>query len=269
MILIDVRKGLLGSEGPFTLTARVHIEKHAIAVFCGPSGAGKTTLLRLLAGLDRPDEGAIRVGSETWFDSQTKVHLPPQKRSIGFVFQGYVLFPNMTVRRNLEYAAASRNDPFIETLLKMMGLEELQERLPDRLSGGQQQRVALARALVRRPRLLLLDEPLSALDQEMRERLQDQILLLHKELDLTTLLVSHDPTEIRRLATEVLSIVRGTVTPLAPVPRDPWCLGRPPGAVLSGKVVQVRREPSAWSVLVEAGLHLVEATLRDEDLQRD
>ncbi|MFH0996125.1 MAG: ATP-binding cassette domain-containing protein [Pseudomonadota bacterium] len=250
------------------MRARITIEKNEIAVLSGASGAGKTTLLRLLAGLDQPDEGFIKVDGATWSDTDARIHLSPQKRNTGFVFQNYALFPTMSVRGNLKYAASDRNDPGIEKLLKMVGLEELQDRYPERLSGGQQQRVALARALVRRPKLLLLDEPLSALDPAMREKIQDEILLLHKELDLTILLVSHDPNEIRRLATKVLRIDRGIVRTLEPWPE---CLkrgGESPGSVISGRIVKMRRIVAAWSVLIEAGSDLVETIIRDEDLKK-
>ncbi|MBI5591735.1 MAG: ATP-binding cassette domain-containing protein [Deltaproteobacteria bacterium] len=266
MIELDFKKNLLGSEGPFELSAQITIERKEIAVLSGASGAGKTTMLRLLAGLDQPDEGFIKVEGATWFDRDARIHMSPQKRSTGFVFQNYALFPTMTVRRNLEYAASDRNDPDIDKLMKMVGLEELQNRYPERLSGGQQQRVALARALVRRPKILLLDEPLSALDPAMREKLQDEILLLHKALDLTILLVSHDANEIKRLATKILLIDRGSVKALETWPEDPEYWGAFPGSVISGRIVKMRRIPSAWSMLIEAGSDLVETIIRDEDL---
>ncbi len=172
----------------------------------------------------------------------------------------------MTVRGNLEYASPVRNDPRIEKLLSIVELEELQGRYPQNLSGGQQQRVALARALVRRPKILLLDEPLSALDMAMREKLQKEILILREELDLTVLLVSHDPSEIRRLSTRVLQIDRGTVKPLEASFVNRTGDGVP---IVPGKIVRMRRTSSAWSALIEVGSELVETTIRDEDLQDD
>ncbi len=216
MIELDIGKKLLGAEGNFQLSVRATIEKNEIVVLSGASGAGKTTLLRLIAGLDQPDEGQITVAGTTWFDKRVRVHLPPQQRSIGFVFQSYALFPTMSVRKNLEYASARRNDPEIERLLKLVDLEALQDRYPDKLSGGQQQRVALARALVRHPKILLLDEPLSALDQAMREKLQFELLMLHEELDLTIFLVSHDAKEVKRLATKILLFEKGAAKVMVP-----------------------------------------------------
>jgi molybdate transport system ATP-binding protein len=211
LIEFDVRKRLIGSRGPFELNVRLSIPTYELTVLCGVSGAGKTTILRMLAGLDHPTDGRIEVNGQTWFDSARRICVPPQKRSIGFVFQDYALFPCMTVRRNLEFAAGRRDDPRVGTLLKLTELEELQNRYPDELSGGQQQRVALARALMRKPKLLLLDEPLSALDAEMREKLQDEIVGLHREMELTTILVSHDRSEICHLADRVLMIEDGRV----------------------------------------------------------
>ncbi|MFH1115977.1 MAG: ATP-binding cassette domain-containing protein, partial [Pseudomonadota bacterium] len=154
-------------------------------------------------------------------------------------FQNYALFPAMTVRRNLEFAAGRRNGTRVGMLLKMAELEKLQDRYPEELSGGQQQRVALARALMRKPKILILDEPLSALDAEMREKLQDEILRLHRELGLTTLLVSHDRAEICRLADRVFTIKDGRVAfegrPFHAFQDD---LSRAP-ATMKGRVVDI------------------------------
>lgn len=211
MIKVNLCKRLMGSSGPFELQAAFTIPERRLTVLHGESGAGKTTVLRMLAGLDNPDEGFIEVGTETWFNLKKRVCVPPQKRTIGLVFQNYALFPTMTVRRNLEFAAGHRKDPAIDMLLEMVELQELQDRYPEEMSGGQQQRVAIARALVRRPKILLLDEPLSALDEKMRNKLQDKILLLHRELGLTTVLVSHDRSEILRMADYAISLGDGQV----------------------------------------------------------
>lgn len=212
LVKLEVKKHLMGAKGPFELRAGLFVPKGELAVLYGVSGAGKTTLLRMLAGLERPDTGRILVDGEEWFDSEKNLCVPPQKRSVGLVFQNYSLFPSMTVRRNLEFAAGRRKDPRVDILLEMVELQELQHAYPETLSGGQQQRVALARALIRRPKILLLDEPLSALDEAMRKKLQEEILRLHRELDLTTILVSHDRSEILRLANQVIVLHKGRVT---------------------------------------------------------
>jgi molybdate transport system ATP-binding protein len=249
---VDVRKHLIGSEGPFDLSLRFTVAKGGLAVLYGVSGAGKTTLLRMLAGLERPDDGHIEVDGETWFHADKKIHLPPQKRSIGLVFQNYALFPSMTVRRNLEFAAGRRRDPRVEMLLEMVELEELQHRYPEELSGGQQQRVALARALIRRPKILLLDEPLSALGNAMREKLQDGIVRMHHELGLTTILVSHDRSEIFRLADRVIVIQGGRVT-LEGSPSEAFeALRINRGGLLRGEVVDLIHENGSVEVVVEA-----------------
>lgn len=178
----------------------------------GKSGAGKTSILRMLAGLMRPDAGRIVVGEEVWFDQAKGIHWRPQKRSVGFLFQDYALFPNMTVKENLEFALLKgQSQGIIAELMELIELGELQDRRPETLSGGQQQRVALARALVQRPRLLLLDEPLSALDLDMREKLQRYLRKVHLEYGLTTILVSHDQQEIQRLSDEVYEVEQGRI----------------------------------------------------------
>ncbi len=212
MIKIKISKKLLTARGEMTLRIDEAFEQHDFVALFGKSGAGKTTTLRILAGLTKPDSGLIRVNDETWFDSKNGVNLPPRRRSIGFVFQDYALFPNMTVRQNLDYALArGEKRAIVEELLRMVDLQQLAERNPQTLSGGQQQRAAFARALVRRPKILLLDEPLSALDDEMRRKLQNDILALHKRFEMTTILVSHDLGEIFKLCCRVLVIDEGKI----------------------------------------------------------
>jgi molybdate transport system ATP-binding protein len=179
----------------------------------GPSGAGKTTPLRILAGLTTADSGFIEVEGETWLDTSRGINLPTRRRSIGFVFQDFALFPNLTVRQQLEFALPDpKNKAIVAELLSLMELEELHHLRPANLSGGQQQRVALARAIARRPGLLLLDEPLAALDDEMRNKLQDYILMAHRHYQLTTLLVSHHLPEVIRLANEAIILENGKIT---------------------------------------------------------
>jgi molybdate transport system ATP-binding protein len=208
-----VGKRLHSAEGEIELDVNVTLAEGEFVTVFGQSGAGKTTLLRMLAGLTIPDRGRIAIGNEVWFDSARRIDLPPQRREIGLVFQDYALFPNMTVRENLTFALAAKNEHSrVDELIEMMQLGALQQRLPTTLSGGQKQRVALARALIRRPRLLLLDEPFSALDAETRIRLQDEILRLHRSLGLTTLIVSHDLGEVYKLSDRVLLIERGSIS---------------------------------------------------------
>ena len=212
MIELALSKQLQSGEGSFLLDVALQVEEGEFLALFGRSGAGKTTLLRCLAGLATPDAGHIRVSGEHWLDSQRNINLPPQRRRVGFVFQDYALFPNMSVRGNLEFAQPPRaGKRRVNELVEMMELGELQQRKPATLSGGQQQRVALARALASEPRLLLLDEPLSALDQQTRARLQDEILRLQRHFGLTTLLVSHDVGEVYKLSNRVAVIENGRV----------------------------------------------------------
>ncbi|MGD9968936.1 MAG: ABC transporter ATP-binding protein [Sulfuricurvum sp.] len=212
MIFIDIKKRLLSAEGPLEAHFNLSVESGEFMTLFGPSGAGKTTLLRMIAGLETPLEGRIEVEGEVWFDSAQKINLPPQKRSIGFVFQDYALFPTMSVRDNLLYAAETgEQKKFIDDLIELVELKALENRLPATLSGGQKQRVALARALVRRPKILLLDEPLSALDPAMRQKLQNELASIHQRFEITTLLVSHDIAETVKLSHRLASIESGKV----------------------------------------------------------
>jgi molybdate transport system ATP-binding protein len=172
----------------------------------GLSGSGKTTLLRILAGLEEA-RGTIKIDDEIWLDD--KYNLPVQKRKIGFVFQDYALFQNMTVIENLLYV--SKDKKLANQLLEITELSELKNRLPNTLSGGQKQRVSLCRAMMNKPKLLLMDEPLSALDPNMRTKLQSEILQLHKEFNTTTIMVSHDPSEIYRLSKRVIVLKNGKI----------------------------------------------------------
>jgi molybdate transport system ATP-binding protein len=196
----------------FQLEVDFQLHPGELLALTGPSGSGKTTVLRILAGLENRANGQLIFQGEVWQDSSKRIFLPPQQRSIGVVFQDYALFPNMNVAQNLRFALPKSADAtLIEELLEVMDLQDLRNALPFELSGGQQQRVALARALVRRPKLLLLDEPLSALDTRMREHLQTYILELHQRYALTTLLISHHPEEIQRLADRVLMMEKGRI----------------------------------------------------------
>jgi len=211
MIRLNLKKTLLGSLGKFVLEIDFTIQENEFIAIYGKSGSGKTTILRMIAGLEKPEEGFITFKDIVYFDSKKKIHLPPQKRNVGFVFQNYALFPNMTVLENLEYAAENHRKKQIEELLELLDLYQLKDRYPNALSGGQQQRVALARALVRNPKILLLDEPLSALDPFTRTRLQEEIRKIHKYYQLTTILVSHDKPEVFKLSDRVLILEDGKI----------------------------------------------------------
>lgn len=206
MIDINIIKRLQGSAGEMNLDVNMCIKEHEFVAIAGESGSGKTSLLRILAGLEKA-EGKIDVLGVSWLDEKNT--LATQKRGIGFVFQDYALFENMNVLDNLLYV--EKDKKLASHLLELTGLGELAKRLPNSLSGGQKQRVSLCRAFMKRPKLLLMDEPLSALDPSMRTKLQHDILVLHKEFATTTIMVSHDPSEIYRLASRVIVLKQGQV----------------------------------------------------------
>jgi molybdate transport system ATP-binding protein len=210
-IYIDVRKEMTTTEGKNMLNIRREISGGDFICLVGHSGSGKTTLLRILSGLLTPDEGVIRVGGTTWFDSTARINLKPQQRSIAYMFQDLALFPNMTVAQNIGYAQRAHNPTHINELLDIFGMKGLATQKPGKLSGGQKQRVALARALASSPQILLLDEPLSSIDQEMREALQSEILKAHEYLNSTSIMVTHDLPEARRMANEIIKIKNGLI----------------------------------------------------------
>ncbi len=212
MIELSIYKKLLFSTGELPLQANFNIDKGTFVTLYGKSGAGKTSVLRMLAGLMSPEKGKIIINGTTWFNSDKNINLVPQKRKAGFVFQDFALFPNMNVRENLEFALnKGESQNIINDLIEINELGDLQHRKPDTLSGGQKQRVALARAMVQMPELLLLDEPLSSLDIEIRKKLQQYILKVHREFKLTTILVSHDISEIIKMSDKVLEIDQGKI----------------------------------------------------------
>ena len=210
MLHIDIKKRLFGSEGEFTLRVKQDVNRGDFIVIMGESGSGKTTLLRIVAGLERA-EGEIFVDDTVWLKGRFSLAI--QKRNVGFVFQDYALFDNMSVKENLLFV--NPNDSLAQRLMEMTGIAGLSSRNVRRLSGGQKQRVALARALMRRPKLLLMDEPFSALDPRMRKDLREKIRRLHEEFGTTTLMVSHDIIEAKHLADSVWFVDK-RVEPVSP-----------------------------------------------------
>jgi molybdate transport system ATP-binding protein len=190
-------------------------------VLFGPSGSGKTTLLRCVAGLARPDRGRIAVGGETWFDAERRVDLAPQRRSIGYLPQGFALFPHLDVRASIGYGidtgGRAERAARIAQLVRLLHLDGLERRRPGELSGGQQQRVALARALARRPRLLLLDEPLGALDAPTRETLRGELRRMLVASGVPAIVVTHDRTEALVLGDEVAIMADGAMLQVGPI----------------------------------------------------
>jgi molybdate transport system ATP-binding protein len=221
----------------FRLELALEVGAEAVALV-GPSGAGKTTVLRVLAGLLRPDRGRVAFGEEVWLDTAHGVDLPPEERSVGYVFQDYALFPHLSVERNVGFGGRRR----VAELLERFGIAHLARARPGQISGGERQRVALARALARDPRVLLLDEPLAALDAHTRTAVRGELQGLLRELDLPTLLVTHDFEDAAALAGRV-GVIRagrllqtGVPTELVESPADPFVAELTGGNLLPGRV---------------------------------
>jgi len=204
----------LRQRNPILLDAEIRCGSGELVALVGPSGSGKTTILRAIAGLVKPSEGVIRCNGSLWLDTERGKALPPQRRRVGLVFQEYALFPHLSVYKHLtlamgDIAAAARAEK-ARRLLEQVHLAGLEDRRPHQLSGGQRQRVAVARALAREPRVLLLDEPFSAVDQMTRRRLQRELGAIRERLDVPILLVTHDLDEASALADQMVILHDGT-----------------------------------------------------------
>lgn len=268
VIDIRVRKRMLTANGPMDLAVDTTVETGKFVALFGDSGAGKTTLLRMLAGLTDPDEGQIRFGQIIWFDSEKKINVPPQQRNISLMFQDYALFPNMTVEGNIAFAQPEPNMNEVEELLRLLGLAELRKRKPSGLSGGQKQRVALARALARKPQLLLLDEPLSSLDAEMRILLQDEIEKVHRHWGITTVMVTHDLNEVFRLASHVIYLENGIIKRLG-TPESVFSDTSISGKVqITGQIARIERQDVINIVtVIVGGNQIIKVIAFDSDLE--
>jgi molybdate transport system ATP-binding protein len=265
MICCSIYKTLQTLQGNIDLDVFFEIEQGPLVTLFGASGAGKTTILRILAGLISAEKGRINFEDESWFDTKAKINLPPQKRRVGFVFQDYALFPNMTVKENLQYALEKgESNSIIEELMHVMDLEQLQKRKSDTLSGGQKQRVALARALVRKPKLLLLDEPLSALDSEMRLKLQDHILKLHKQFNLTTILVSHDFAEIYKMSDKIFMLESGKITKQGPI-SEILLYQKTGDFQFIGEVINIEKHNMLYVVALRLGDNIIKSIVSETE----
>ncbi len=206
-----------------------------ILVLIGPSGGGKTTIVRMIAGLEKPDEGRIACHGATWFDSQRGIRLPPRRRHLGYVFQEYTLFPHLTLWGNAAFAAPEKRE--VEALMELFGIAHLRNRMPHGVSGGERQRCAICQALARRPQALLLDEPFSALDAATRRTLREALKSLRQIRSFPIVYVTHDIGEALSLADEMLQIVEGRLD-------GRWlermASGRPAPGGLSGAARQPR-----------------------------
>jgi len=269
MIEISLHKKLKSSSGDMILDVKLNIAKEKLVTLYGKSGAGKTSFLKIIAGLLNPDRGFIKVDDNIWLDTDKDLNLRPQKRNIGFVFQEYALFPNMTVKENLIFAMAKdQNKKIIQELIDIVDLGDLQNRKPNTLSGGQKQRVALARALVQKPQILMLDEPLSALDQEMRNKLQQYILEVHKEYKLTTILISHDISEIIKMSDYLIEIDHGKIIDQG-LPMEIFTNNKVNAKFqFTGEVINMVKQDFIFIITVLIGKDLVKVVADDNEAKR-
>ena len=256
---VDIRKRL----GSFTLDVAFTAE-NGVTSLLGASGCGKSMTLKCIAGIEKPDEGRIELDGRVLFDSEQRINLPPQKRRVGYLFQNYALFPNMTVRQNVlcglnREKDRARKQERLRDILRMMRLEGLEQRKPAQLSGGQQQRVALARILVNDPQILLLDEPFSALDGHLRDSLKVEMRDLLERFGREVLMVTHDRSEAYNMSRAIAVMDRGrllTVKPTKALFADP---GSVQAAILTGckniaaarRIDEHRAEVPAWGVTLE------------------
>lgn len=217
-IAVDIRKTFASAERRFTLDVAFNATTQRVVLF-GPSGAGKSLTLQAIAGLLRPDEGTIALHGNALFDSARHVDLKPQARQIAYLFQDYALFPHLNVRQNIGFGLqrgwlnprARHSSAQVDYWLDALELRNVASNYPAQLSGGQKQRVALARALVARPQLLLLDEPFSALDSNLRQRMRAELSDLQTRLDIPMVLITHDPDDVAAFGDQVVQISDGRV----------------------------------------------------------
>lgn len=219
--MLDVN--LQKQQGAFFVNARFHTREAGVTALFGESGAGKTSIVNMVAGLSRPDWGRILISDCCCFDSDKKIHLPPEKRRIGYVFQEARLFPHLSVRSNLTYGMGlvPQKDRYValDQVVALLDIEDLLERRPARLSGGEKQRVAIGRALLCSPRLLLMDEPLASLDQARKTEVLPFIRTLSDTFKIPILYVSHQMDEILSLADRLIRVEKGAVASCTPVAR--------------------------------------------------
>ena len=268
MIEIDIIKPLYTADGIINLKVNKKINKGDFLTLFGKSGSGKTTLLRILAGLETPKSGKIVVDGETWFDSSKKINLSPQKRNVGFVFQDYALFPNMSVRKNLEFALKKKNEiKKVDEILKIMEIENLSNMKPELLSGGQKQRVAFARTLMTNPKMLLLDEPLSALDTTLRLKLQDELSLIHQKFNITSILVSHDISEVFKLSNRVFKINLGEIQQDG-TPNEVFSNQNISGKFkIIGEVLSIKKSDILYIIEILSNNEVVKATAVEDEIK--
>jgi molybdate transport system ATP-binding protein len=263
-ILVDIKKQLWSGQRGFSLDVAFSSDQDVVVLF-GPSGAGKSLTLQAIAGLTTPDAGRIEAGERVLFDSEQGIQVPARHRNVGYVFQDYALFPHLTVAQNVSFGL-KRDWPWrlprserlrLEEILDILELTPLGDSLPRDLSGGQRQRVALARALIRRPSLLLLDEPFSALDTPLRAKMRQELLRVRQRFTIPVILITHDPDDVAALAETVVVYESGKVIETVTAPREGTSYGHhpdlKPGTTLGSESPGCpSRKPGGKQALVQA-----------------
>lgn len=254
----DIQVRLQVTYPAFTVDVDLLLPGRGVTAIYGHSGSGKTTCLRCIAGLEKPRQGVIRINDEVWQDSSKGLFLAPHKRALGYVFQEASLFPHLSVRGNLEFGLrripADQRHVDLQHAAALLGIEHLLERRPDNLSGGERQRVGIARALLTSPRLLLLDEPLAALDAKRKSEILPYLERLHDELDIPMLYVSHSQDEVARLADHLVLLSDGKALASGPIGETlarldlPMAMGDDAGVVIEGSVIAYNAEYQLLSV---------------------
>lgn len=242
----------------FSVDVDLVLPGRGVTALYGHSGSGKTTCLRCIAGLEKPESGFIRINDEVWQDTANGLFVPPHKRALGYVFQEASLFPHLSVRGNLEFGLrripADQRHVDLQHATQLLGIEHLLERRPDKLSGGERQRIGIARALLTSPRLLLLDEPLAALDSKRKSEILPYLERLHDELDIPMLYVSHSQDEVARLADHLVLMSDGKALASGPIGETlarldlPMAMGDDAGVVIEGTVIAHNAEYQLLSV---------------------
>lgn len=264
----QAQQKLQGAQGPFNLDLQFQLESSQTLAIFGASGAGKTSVLRMLAGLHTPDHGRIVFDGVVWFDSQQKINVPTHQRPIGMVFQNYALFPHLNVRENIAFAVGLRDRKWVDQLLELSDLMSLQSQSIQQLSGGQKQRVALARALARKPKLLLLDEPMSALDQHIRVQMQDHLLMMHREFGMNMILVSHDHAEVFKIAQKVVYLEAGNIVKSGS-PQQIFLQGASKAKLhLQAQILAIRAEEIVYVLSILVGQDIIEIIASQDDVKR-
>lgn len=268
MLEANLQKTLQGThdaENSLQINLQFVLKHQSFLSIYGASGAGKTSILRMLAGLMNPDSGRISVGDEVWFDSENKINIKPHQRSIGMVFQDYALFPHLNAKENIAFSSVKDGGAWVDHLISLMGLSDFKNRSINTLSGGQKQRVALARAIARKPKLLLLDEPLSALDQTTRLQLQDSLLNVHNECGLTSILVSHELGEVFKLTQKVIHIEHGNILQQG-TPSEVFLNQKLQSKVsLQAQVLTIRCEQVIFVLSILIGQQVIEIVVDERD----